>query len=187
MSAQEQVDIVDEKDVPTGRVVTLSQAHREILPHRIAAVLVFRPNGNLIVQVHKYHGRRLDHSVGGHVSAGEDYGTAAQREMEEELRLTTPLKTIAEGVVSREDYPKTGDKVVHVFGVFTTQISKDWQLVETEEVDQILEMGVEELIHDMNTNPDRYLQGFFTSLGAYLTSIESDLKITAYGKTWGEL
>lgn len=187
MSWGELVDVVDEQDNPTGQQIDMEDAHKQVLPHRISAVLVFRENGKMLVQVHKYHGRRLDHAVGGHVSAGEDYETAAYREMEEELGISNKLKTIAEGVVSDEYYHQTDHKVFHIFGVYTTTVSDDWQLTETEEVDRLIEMDLEEVVKDMNANPDKYLQGFFTSLGAYLRSISSKLIITAYGKEWGKL
>jgi isopentenyldiphosphate isomerase len=187
MTDSELVDIVDDQDNPTGQQLGREEVHAKGLPHRVSAVLVFRENGNLIIQVHKYHGRRKDHSVGGHVSAGETYEIAAQREMEEELNLKQPLTKVANGVFSHEYYPATGDKNIHVFGVFTTVVSNDWQLQETEEVDQIIEMKLEDIVKDMNANPDEYLQGFFTTLAVYLRFISSDLEITAYGKEWGRL
>ena len=47
-------------------------------------------------------------------------------------------------------------------------------------------MKVEDVVELMNTQPDKFLQGFMTTLGAYLHSIKSPLKISAYGKNWGE-
>ena len=183
----EYFDVVDEKDRPTGQKVTKTEAHQQNIPHRVATVLVFRPNGNILIQAHKFHGRLLDHSVGGHLEAGEDYETAAKREMKEELGLEVPIEKVAEGVLSEESYPNWGVQTTHLFGIFTARTTEHWKLVETEEVDQLLEMQVEEVVKAMNTSPDKFLQGFMTTLGAYLHSIESPLKIKAYGKTWGEL
>lgn len=183
----EQVDIVDKNDVTTGQTAGLKEADQNLLLHRVAAVLIFRPNGNLLIQRHKYHGRRLDHSVGGHVSAGEDYETAAKREMNEELRLHLPLTKVAEGVLSEEYYPHDGNRVEHIFGVFTAKVAAGWQLAETEEVDELVEMPLQEVIDMMNSEPDHFLQGFMTSMGAYLAHIGSGKKIQAYGKTWGEM
>ncbi|MDO8591868.1 MAG: NUDIX hydrolase [bacterium] len=187
MSVEELVDAVSEQDVPTGEKVTVPAAHDRYLPHRIVAVLIFKPSGKLLVQVHAHHGRRLDHSVGGHVSAGETYAQAAQREMQEELNLDVSLTKIAESVMSREYYSKSGDKNIHIFGVFIGQVEEDWQLKQTEEVDEIREMTVEEIVEAMNARPDDFLQGFMTSLATYLKSINSRLKINAYDKNWGEL
>jgi isopentenyldiphosphate isomerase len=187
VSVDEDLDVIDEKDHPTGKVVKYSVAHRENILHRVAAVLVFRPNNKLIVQAHKHHGRRLDHSVGGHVMAGESYEAAAKREMEEELGLKIPIKEVAVGVLSQEHYLEQNIKLTHFLGVFTAKVPNNWELAETEEVDQVLEMTIEEIVDDMNKDPDKFLQGFMASLGTYLSSIGSDLKIKAYGKTWGEL
>ena len=188
MIVDEKLDELDEKGNLTGRTINISVAHRDKIPHRIAAILVFRPNGKILVQVHKYHGRRLDHSVGGHVAAGESYEQAAKREMEEELRIKTPLTLIAKDVTSREYYPKQQQSsVVHVFGVFSAKVPADWEHVETEEVDQLVEMTMEEIVKEMNQNPDKFLQGFMTSLGAYLGVTKSPLRINAYGREWGEL
>lgn len=138
------------------------------------------------MQVHKHHGRRLDHSVGGHVGAGESYLDAAKREMAEELELDTPLTPVAVDVMSYEHYPEHQSGLTHVFGIYEAKIPSDWQLTETEEVDRLVEMTVEDIVADMNKNPDKYLQGFMTTLGAFLRVKKSPLKIVAYGKTWGE-
>jgi ADP-ribose pyrophosphatase YjhB (NUDIX family) len=186
--SQELVDIVDDRDVPTGETTPLDKSlHTSPIPHRVSAVLVFRPNGKLIVQVHKHHGRRFDHSVGGHVSAGEDYLTAAKREMSEELELDVPLEELATGVKSHEYYHQTGDRMLHIFGVYVATVPEGWRLEETEEVDQVVDMEVNEIVELMNTDPDRFLQGFFTSMGVYLKHTGSDKTITAYDKNWGEL
>ena len=187
MSVDEQLDELDESGNLTGRVINFSVAHKNNVPHRIATVLVFRPNGKLLVQVHKYHNRLLDHSVGGHVESGESYKQAAKREMEEELGLNVPISLVAPDVISHEYYKNLQSGLTHVFGVFTAKVSATWKHTETEEVDQLIEMPVEEIVEQMNENPDKFLQGFMTSLGAYLRVTKSPLKITAYGKEWGEL
>lgn len=183
----ELVDIVDIYDKPTGEQLTIAEAHERELPHRISAVLVFRDNGNLLVQVHKHHGRKFDHSVGGHVSAREDYLFAAYREMSEELEISVPVQEIGSGILSDEYYEDTGTHIVHLLGVFVAHVSNAWKHTETEEVDNIIEMKVDEVVDLMNDEPDRFLQGFFTSMAAYLKHIGSDKKIAAYGKNWGEL
>lgn len=187
MSVDEQLDELDEWGRPTGRVLNLSEAHKNKVPHKISAVLVFRPNGKMLVQVHKYHNRLLDHSVGGHVMAGESYEQAAKREMEEELGLKIPIKKVAEDVISHEYYKHLQSGQVHVFGVFTAQVPAEWQHSETEEVDQLIEMTVEEIVEGMNKNPEKFLQGFMTSVGVFLRVTKSPLNITAYGKEWGKI
>lgn len=121
MSVDEELDVVDEKDNLTGQIISYSLAHKDYIPHRIAAVLVFRANGTLLVQVHKHHNRMLDHSVGGHVMAGETYEVAAKREMEEELGLKAPITKVATGIVSKEYYPKQKASLIHILSIFTAK------------------------------------------------------------------
>lgn len=165
--------------------MSISEAHKGALPHRVSAVFVFRPNGNLLLQVHKYYDGLLDHSVGGHVSAGENYEIAAKREMSEELRLNVPIMQVATGVLADEYYKKTARWTKHMFGIFEAKIDDAWEHVPTEEVDRVIEMSLDEVVSEMNKNPDKFLQGFLATMGAYLNSIGSDQKIRAYGKVWG--
>lgn len=182
---RELVDVVDSEDSLTGRTVTLDEAHKEYLPHRIAAVLVFTPDNKLLMQVARERRNVFDHTVGGHVSSNEDYEAAARREMIEEIGLDVSVKKIATGVVSKEKYPDK--KLIHVFGVFTAQAPKSWTFSPTEEVERLEERYVEEVVQDMNNRPELYLQGFMTTLSAYLKHENSGLTISAYGKNWGEL
>lgn len=162
----ELVDVVDLEDNLTGRIVTLDEAHREYLPHRIASVLVFTTDNKLLMQVARKRRDVFDHTVGGHVSSNEDYEAAARREMIEEIGLDVPIRKIATGVVSKEKYPYK--KLVHVFGVFTAQAPKDWTFEPTEEVERLEARSVEEIAQDMEEHPDLYLQGFVTTLRAYM-------------------
>jgi len=76
---------------------------------------------------------------------------------------------------------------VHVFGIYSARVPDKWRHVETEEVDQLIEMNVEDIVKQMNETPDKFLQGFMTSLGTYLRVTGSSLRIRAFGKDWGEL
>lgn len=90
MSAGELVDIVDGDDRVTARV-TRSEMRRLRLLHRCVYILLFDSSGRLFVH------RRTDDkdvypgfwdvAVGGVVAAGEDYESAARREVAEEVGL----------------------------------------------------------------------------------------------------
>lgn len=90
-------DVVNEND-NVLRQALRSVVHRDKLTHRAVHIFVFRSNGDLVLH------KRTDHkeefpgvwtsSASGHVSAGEDYDTAAPRELEEELGITTPLERL---------------------------------------------------------------------------------------------
>lgn len=86
----ELVDVVNASGEPTGRVVDVSKAHQEGLPHRDVHVWV--TDGRDLLQQQRGATTKImplewDISVGGHVRAGESYVDAALRETAEELGL----------------------------------------------------------------------------------------------------
>lgn len=105
MDPQELFDVVDESD---QRIDSLPRVdvHRQKLRHRAVHVFVFRPNGDLLI-----HRRSPDKeefpsvwtsSCSGHVSAGESYATAAERELLEELGLRGELQMMGKVTASPE-------------------------------------------------------------------------------------
>jgi isopentenyl-diphosphate Delta-isomerase len=93
--SEELFDVVDQQD----RV--LRQAPRTVVHanhwlHRAAHIFVFNSRGELLV--HRRSAtkdecpRMHTSSASGHLGAGEDYATAAARELQEELGLTSPVE-----------------------------------------------------------------------------------------------
>jgi isopentenyldiphosphate isomerase len=88
--SEELVDVIDELDRVVA-TVTRSRVRAEHLLHRVASVLVFRPDGRLLVH------RRTDTKdvfpgafdcfVSGVVTAGEGYEEARDRELREEMGI----------------------------------------------------------------------------------------------------
>jgi isopentenyldiphosphate isomerase len=87
-SPVEMVDIVDETNVVTG-CLTRQEVRSQNLLHRGVGILVYNCKGE--VYVHQRTSTKdlfpsmFDMLVGGVVSSGEDYLTAARREVQEEL------------------------------------------------------------------------------------------------------
>ncbi len=84
----ELVEVVDELDLPLC-LMSLSEVHRQSLPHRSVLVLLYDIQGRLYLQKRSarkalYPGR-LDISATGHVRGGESREAAALRELREEL------------------------------------------------------------------------------------------------------
>ena len=84
-------DVVNEADEVIGRA-TRDEVHgNPSLIHRVAHVLVFNSAGDLYLQRRApdkdVQPDKWDTSVGGHVDAGEQYESAAAREMGEELGI----------------------------------------------------------------------------------------------------
>lgn len=87
-SPVEMVDIVDEANIVTG-CLTRQEVRSQNLLHRGVGILVYNSKGE--VYVHQRTATKdlfpsmFDMLVGGVVSSGEDYLTAARREVQEEL------------------------------------------------------------------------------------------------------
>lgn len=92
--AEELFDVVDADDRVVG-VAPRSEVHARNLLHRAVHIFVRNSRGELLIH------RRSDtkdqypdcftSSASGHLEAGEDYESAAARELREELGLTAPL------------------------------------------------------------------------------------------------
>lgn len=91
VTAVEMLDVVDGRNQVVGQA-SRAEVHRRGLKHRAVHMLIEDPRGRLYLQrraAHKDCDAGLwDTSAAGHVEAGEDYQTAALRELGEELGLT---------------------------------------------------------------------------------------------------
>lgn len=99
-------DLVDLDDRVIG-TVRRGDAHRNpALVHRSVQVLVFSSDGRLLLQ---RRSQRKDlfpgyycASASGHVAAGEDYESTAERELEEELGIAASLSLLEKVLVRTE-------------------------------------------------------------------------------------
>jgi len=96
MQSEELVDIVDDND-RVLRTVTRSQMRREVLLHRVVAILCLNSRGEILV--HRRTSTKdlfpdlYDMFVAGTVEAGERYETTAVRELAEEIGVSgVPLE-----------------------------------------------------------------------------------------------
>lgn len=188
--AIEYFDVVDTNDVPTGERTVKAEAHAGNIIHRCVAVYVFDKQGNLYVQSH--HSGMLDHTVGGHVSAGEDYKIAARRETEEEIGLfDCELKVVYEGLDSPEVFnpAKQQSRQHHMFGIFEAYPDESWSFVANDEVSEIVAMPLRDIVNGMQRNPTRYTPGFINTMAKFLEVKDIDIPfdVEYCRKNWGEL
>lgn len=92
-SSEELFDVVNEKDEVIG-IEKRAFVHRNRLMHRAIHIFVFNPVGQLYIQKRSMlkdsaRGKWVS-SCSGHVDSGEDYDSAALRELGEELSLFEP-------------------------------------------------------------------------------------------------
>jgi isopentenyl-diphosphate delta-isomerase len=92
---EELFDIVDEQDRVIGQMPR-SQVHAEKRLHRAVHIFVFRTTGELLIHLRSPNKdeqpNKWTSSASGHLSAGEDYGETAHRELMEEIGLAGDLE-----------------------------------------------------------------------------------------------
>jgi isopentenyl-diphosphate Delta-isomerase len=112
------LEIVDCDDRVTGSG-TRREIHEKGLLHRAVHVFVFNTAGEIFIQrrsaAKDRHPLKLDSSAAGHVDPGESYEITAQRELEEELGITAPVKKI----LWMRAQPETDNEHVALFSLVT--------------------------------------------------------------------
>ena len=168
--------------------MTKAVVHADATLHRCIAVYVFDSDGNLLIQNH--HSGLYDHTVGGHVSAGEDYLPAAIRETEEEIGLKdAKLKTVITGLYSDEQFnpEKQKSRQRHMFGIFEADVQAGWKFEPNEEVESIFAQPLGEVVQQMDNNPGKFTPGFINTMTAYLDikNLPYKLNLEKARKNWG--
>lgn len=114
------IDIVDAHNHVIGSAPR-SEAHRLGLRHRAVHMLILDTQGRIYLQrrsTHKDVDPGLwDTSAAGHVDSGEEYLTAAQRELGEELAL---FDVALRAICDLPAQPATGEEFVRVYVGSTT-------------------------------------------------------------------
>lgn len=103
--SEEIFDVVNEFDEVIGQAPR-SEVHERNLLHRAASIFVFNSAGELLLQLRSatkdQYPSCYTASASGHLDAGEDYETAARRELKEELGLVNPLEYLTSFQASEE-------------------------------------------------------------------------------------
>ena len=134
----------------------------------IAAVLLFNSRGNLILQkiaAHKKWGGLWTYSAAGHVDAGEDYASAAKRELKEELGVDAKIECqITAFPVIRE-----GKKIAyhHVFVVH----SNEKIIPDKNEVSEVREISLNDLECEIEQNHEHFFDGFLLAIKKYFEKV----------------
>jgi isopentenyldiphosphate isomerase len=114
--SEEIFDVVNERDEVISRAPR-SEVHRHGLRHRAVHVLLYNSHGEVFLQKRSMLKDRepgvWDSSSSGHVDSGEDYDTAAVRELREELGwiTTQPLQRL----FKLEAGPETDEEFVWIY------------------------------------------------------------------------
>ncbi len=116
MKKDDLVTWIDEQGNALG-VITRGEAHTKGLLHALSVVYLLNKKGQILVQV-RANNNMWDHSVGGHVDAGEEHKTSATRETEEELGIKNlEIIELEESVI---EYPIQGreEQMYHFFKIY---------------------------------------------------------------------
>lgn len=110
-------DVVDHEDRVVGQS-TRADVHENGLYHRAVHILVQDPEGLLYLQRRSWDKDSAPgcwvSSCSGHVDAGEDYRTAAIRELTEELGIAVSPEKLAE-IGRHPAVPDTGNEFVRLY------------------------------------------------------------------------
>jgi ADP-ribose pyrophosphatase YjhB (NUDIX family) len=154
--ADHYIDIVNEKDEVIGRELKSKKPELGFIS-RVVAIFVMDSNGKIIVCKRGSHKKidanKYDLSAFGNVDAGEDYETAAKRELFEETGLVCPVIMLEKFYQEN----KHNGKNFKIFcGVFLAKSDEDPKL--NHEVVSFKKMDVDEI--EISKNPDIFCQGF---------------------------
>ena len=159
----ELIDIVDEQNNLTGEKKLKSEAHKNGLWHRSVHVWIYNSKGEIMLQLRAKEKILFpnvwDISAAGHIGAGEEPIVSGLREVEEEISLKI-VKEDLQFFDIRSEQQICNDVVNNEFDYiyllkFDGDITK--LKLQKDEVQKIKFFSTEELIIDLEQNPNKYL------------------------------
>ena len=173
---KELLQVVNEHDEPIGEE-TKEVIWRDGLWHRVARVLVFNENNEMLVQQRgdkPLFPFRWCESVGGHVAAGDSYEETAIKEAEEEIGVKGldlrmlgkyPVSCVFEarepvGVITLNKFETTYEA-----NLTKAELS---HFKKTEEVEGIEWWALDKVIRFTRENPDKVTDGLVSTVEHYL-------------------
>lgn len=162
------IQIVDENDRPINQT-SIIEAHEKGLIHRVVRIMVEDGKGNILLQKRSKHMLRWpncwDNSAAGHVDAGEDYLTAAKRELFEEIGIQTDkLEEIGAYFTDAMYKDSILKRFNKVYKIIVEETPKNLQKEEVSEVEWFSLDDVRKLIKD---KPDQVTDGLQDVISRY--------------------
>ena len=158
--ASQPIQIVDTNDRPI-RSASKQEAWDKGLFHRVVRVMVEDANGHILLQhrspTKDLFPNRWDNSAAGHVDAGEDYDTAARRELAEELGLhDQPLTEIGRYFAAGG---WQGRKTRRFSRVYKTVVSETPEPQEPDKITEVRWFSLDEVKQLIKDHPDQVSDG----------------------------
>lgn len=169
---------MQESSMPEKSIISIANENDEVVETHIrgtplkqgtypmiAAVLLLNSRGHLIMQkiaLHKRWGGLWSYSAAGHVDAGENYKTAAKRELKEEMGIDTKM----EKEILAFPLMQQGKKIAfhHVFLAHSDAAI----IPDKSEVAEVREISLADLKNEIASNPKHFFDGFLVAVKHYL-------------------
>lgn len=153
----ERLQVVDENNNPVG-LATREEAWEKGLILRNVNIILRDPDGNILLQLRSLNKTenpgKWTWAASGHVDEGDDYVTAARRELFEEIGIEADLEQIG---IERFDYDDVSGVQHYFTAAFSGKISRDTVLkLDPSEVAQTRWFTPNELHHLVATKPDDF-------------------------------
>lgn len=166
MTQHPPIQVVDEDDQPL-RGGSMEEIHRQGLLHRIVVIVLKDPEGNILLQLRgpdvETNPNTWDASAAGHVDEGEDYLTAAKRELYEEIGVKDIELTEAAYYRAESNYEWR--KLNRFRKIYTAVIPGDTELTaEPEEITEVRWFTPAELEELIANRPGGIVKDFITVL-----------------------
>lgn len=157
---EEQVILVNEQDEAIGTMEKMEAHHTNSL-HRAISVLIYNAQGEMLLQkraTDKYHSPGLwTNACCSHPRPGESVHEAAHRRLKEEMGMSCDLRHAFHFIYQCElDKGLSEHELDHVFIGNTDQAPQ----INTDEAMDWKYISMEQLQHDIQTNPGDYTHWF---------------------------
>jgi 16S rRNA (adenine1518-N6/adenine1519-N6)-dimethyltransferase len=176
------ISFVDADDTVIGEG-SKQEAWSKGIACRIVRIFIFNVKGDLLILKRSDNRTSLpgrwDQSAAGHVDAGEDYLTAAKRELEEEAGITG-LELVEKGNLYTNETDEA-DKVKKRFNRLYVAVYDGEVHPNTEEVSEARWIAPAELDEWMQNKPDDFTEGFRRCYEYYTSLISNDYGVSLQG------
>ncbi len=162
------IQIVDEQDKPAGQA-TKQEAWAQGLRHRVIRIMIENDRGELLLQ-HRSPTKDIfpncwDNSAAGHVDAGEDYITAATRELQEELGIEgVELKEIGDYASDETWWEHRFKRFTHVYRLHYNQTPTK---LEEGKIDNVIWMPLDKVKKLVKEHPNEVSDGLRQVIDKY--------------------